>query len=127
MEERLKYESRSISRVLSWTIIHLRCLSPDTLSDLPENHVDHMRLKNNPFSYLVLLRAGFTMPFMLPSTRCALTAPFHPYPYKYRRFIFCCTFHGLTPSRRYLAPCPMEPGLSSIDLNNSDCLDQLSK
>ena len=30
-----------------------------------------------------------------------------------RRYIFCGTFHGLAPSRRYLAPCPMEPGLSS--------------
>ena len=31
-------------------------------------------------SYLVLLRAGFTLPLMLPPARCALTAPFHPYP-----------------------------------------------
>ena len=30
-------------------------------------------------SYLVLLRVGFTLPFVLPRTRCALTAPFHPY------------------------------------------------
>jgi hypothetical protein len=30
--------------------------------------------------YLVLLRVGFTMPPPLPSERCALTAPFHPYP-----------------------------------------------
>jgi len=29
--------------------------------------------------YLVLLRVGFTMPAALPSQRCALTAPFHPY------------------------------------------------
>ena len=29
--------------------------------------------------YLVLLRVGFTLPPTLPSTRCALTAPFHPY------------------------------------------------
>jgi len=26
---------------------------------------------------------------------------------------FCCTFRGLAPPRRYLAPCPKEPGLSS--------------
>ncbi len=32
------------------------------------------------FPYLVLLQVGFTMPLMLPLTRCALTAPFHPYP-----------------------------------------------
>ncbi len=30
-----------------------------------------------------------------------------------RRYFFCGTFHGLAPSRRYLAPCPKEPGLSS--------------
>ncbi len=29
--------------------------------------------------YLALLQVGFTMPFPLPVTRCALTAPFHPY------------------------------------------------
>ena len=30
--------------------------------------------------YLVLLRVGFTLPPVLPPARCALTAPFHPYP-----------------------------------------------
>src|SRR5215472_1281725 len=29
--------------------------------------------------YLVLLRAGFCLPRVLPHARCALTAPFHPY------------------------------------------------
>jgi hypothetical protein len=29
--------------------------------------------------YLVLLPVGFAVPFPLPGTRCALTAPFHPY------------------------------------------------
>src|SRR3569833_369252 len=31
-----------------------------------------------------------------------------------RRFTLCCTFRGLAPPRRYLAPDPPEPGLSSI-------------
>jgi len=31
-------------------------------------------------SYSVLLRVGFTVPLPLPVARCALTAPFHPYP-----------------------------------------------
>ena len=31
-------------------------------------------------SYLVLLPVGFTVPLPLPGARCALTAPFHPYP-----------------------------------------------
>jgi len=30
--------------------------------------------------YLVLLPVGFAVPSLLPKTRCALTAPFHPYP-----------------------------------------------
>ena len=30
--------------------------------------------------YSVLLPVGFTMPAPLPEPRCALTAPFHPYP-----------------------------------------------
>ena len=32
--------------------------------------------------YLVLLPVGFTLPYLLPDMRCALTAPFHPYLYK---------------------------------------------
>ena len=79
--------------------------------------MDHMRLDINLPSYLVLLQVGFTMPFMLPSTRCALTTPFHPYLLYNRRYIFCCTFHELSPSRRYLALCPVEPGLSSADFS----------
>ena len=50
---------------------------------------------------------------MLPPARCALTAPFHPYPTDAGRYLFCCTFRRLAPPRRYLAPCPVEPGLSS--------------
>ena len=56
---------------------------------------------------------------LLPGARCALTAPFHPYrpPEVYfkglRRSTLCCTFRRLAPPRRYLALCPMEPGLSS--------------
>ena len=30
-----------------------------------------------------------------------------------RRSTLCCTFRRLSPPRRYLAPCPMKPGLSS--------------
>jgi len=71
--------------------------------------------------YLVLLRVGFTLPPVLPPARCALTAPFHPYRTPpgggARRYIFCGTFRGLASPRRYLAPCPSEPGLSSAPAN----------
>ena len=39
-----------------------------------------------------------------------------------RRSAFCCTFRRLTPPRRYLAPCPVEPGLSSPGKTDGDCL-----
>ncbi len=30
-----------------------------------------------------------------------------------KRYYFCCTIHGVTPSGRYPASCPVKPGLSS--------------
>ena len=63
-----------ISRVLSRTVIHLGCLSPDTSSNLPGSNMGHAK---DPYS--VLLQVGFTLPTLLPVLRCALTAPFHPY------------------------------------------------
>jgi hypothetical protein len=46
-------------------------------------------------AYLVLLRVGFTMRRPLLAVRCALTAPFHPYPsitcVISGRYILCCT------------------------------------
>src|SRR5690606_35338999 len=70
-------------------------------------------------------RWGLPCRRVLPPTRCALTAPFHPYQRlaALRRFAFCCTFRGLAPPRRYLAPCPLEPGLSSPNRKvRGDCL-----
>jgi len=69
-----------------------------------------------PCPCLALLRVGFTMRSPLPGTRCALTAPFHPYlcPRRgHRRSALCGTFHRLSPPGRYPAPCPVELGLSS--------------
>jgi hypothetical protein len=37
-------------------------------------------LRRDTPPYLVLLPAGFCLPPTLPPARCALTAPFHPYP-----------------------------------------------
>ena len=42
--------------------------------------------------YLVLLRVGFSLPPPLLAARCALTAPFHPYPACAGRYVFCGTF-----------------------------------
>jgi hypothetical protein len=90
--------------------------------------------------YLVLLRVGFTLPPALPTERCALTAPFHPYPggtgrpgepeEPFRKpsairrstrgsrggiFSVALAVHGSSGPRpgRYPAHCPAEFGLSS--------------
>jgi len=39
--------------------------------------------------YLVLLPVGLAMPSSLPKPRCALTAPFHPYPLPKRLLAVC--------------------------------------
>src|ERR1700754_5306477 len=64
-----------------WMTIHLGRPSPDASRDLPE---DRRGKAPEPVarllsSYLVLLPVGFALPLALPSARCALTAPFHPY------------------------------------------------
>ena len=89
--------------------------------------------KARALPYLVLLQVGFAVPpnvatgavrsyrtlSPLPasySTWClgpAFARPAPPRCTRHRRFAFCCTVRGLAPPRRYLAPCPLEPGLSS--------------
>jgi len=102
-----------ISRVLSWTTIHLGCLSPNTSSNLPDLNAG--RAKEVLFG---LAPSGVCRAGLLPDSRCALTAPFHPCRYQRTdtwAVSFCCTFRRLAPPRRYLALCPVEPGLSSIN------------
>ena len=53
--------SRPISRVLSWTTIHLGSASPQTSSNLPGNPRGP-RAAKSLFPYLVLLQVGFTVP-----------------------------------------------------------------
>ena len=62
-------------------IIHLGCPLPNTSCNLPGRRPGNGAICR---LYLVLLPTGFTLPCPLPATRCALTAPFHPYlPHKY--------------------------------------------
>ena len=62
------------------------------------------------------------MPRTVASRAVRSYRTFSPLPDEVRRFVFCGTFHGLAPSRHYLAPCPKEPGLSSDTRGISDCL-----
>lgn len=57
----------------------------------------------------------FTKPLSITSNavRSYRTLSPLPVPEGHRRSALCCTGRGFTPPRRYLAPCPVEPGLSS--------------
>src|SRR5437899_6503670 len=55
-------------------------LAPPSLAESSDLPGDCGRAVRMASPYLVLLRAGFGLPPVLPRARCALTAPFHPYP-----------------------------------------------
>ena len=75
--------------------------------------------------YLVLLRVGFTVPRSVATRAVRSYRTFSPLPAPSAlgRYVFCGTFRGLMPPRRYLAPCPSEPGLSSVTrIGHGGCL-----
>ena len=104
--------SRPISRVLSWTIIHLGLPSPAASSNLPESTAGH------GIAFLFGLAPGGVYH---AAECCHLRGALLPHHFTLTssrrndpgRYIFCCTFRRLAPPRSYLAPCPVEPGLSS--------------
>ncbi len=122
-DQDLKIRSRPISRVLSWTAIHL-----DIRRRMPQA------------AYPGTVRATLNVPLfgLAPGgvyhaaecyhRRGALLPHLFTLTSRNWRYIFCCTGRRLTPPRRYLAPCPMEPGLSSRKKIPSDCLaDSMTK
>jgi len=88
-------------------------------------HVRRARRRTACFPIWSCSRRGLPCRRVLPPTRCALTAPFHPYrpprTRQLRRFAFCCTFRGLASPRCYLAPCPWSPDFPPRR-RRSDCL-----
>jgi hypothetical protein len=69
--------------------IHLGRPLPDASRDLPGSGSE-TRLPEGLDPYMVLLPVGFALPPPLPAVRCALTAPFHPYP---ARWAVCFLWH----------------------------------
>ncbi len=73
--------SRPVSRVLSWTTIHLGCASPHTSSNLPGNYAGRiLRPEGRALPYLVLLRVGFTVPRTVTSRAVRSYRTFSPLP-----------------------------------------------
>src|SRR4029450_5555837 len=101
-------------------------LAPPSLAESSDLPGDCGRAVRMTSPYLVLLRAGFCLPPVLPRARCALTAPFHhcrPPPLRASArqalrpavwlCIFCATFLQVALTGGYPAHCPAEFGLSS--------------
>ncbi len=95
--------------------IHLGRPSPGASRDLPGRQP---RKPGKRRPYLVLLPVGFTLPPPLPAARCALTAPFHPYPRGQRTggaggLLSVALSLGSPPPGVTRHRVPVEPGLSS--------------
>ena len=61
----------------------------------------------------VLLRMGFTCAPAVTSRAVVSYTALPPLPGKPWAVHFCCTILGVASTRRYLASCPVKPGLSS--------------
>jgi|GEM_PF-4355215 len=117
---------RSISRVLSWTAIHLGPASPRASSDLPGPGAGHAH-----GSLFGLAPGGVYPATAVASGAVRSYRTFSPLPggsKAARRYLFCGTFRNRAVTsaapRRYLAPCPMEPGLSSSGLHRQRLPDR---
>ena len=116
---------RPVSRVLSRVVIHLGRTSPHASSDLPGSRAGHASPPRGRHAPLFGLAPGGVYPATdvatgaVRSYRTISPLPLRPIRDDARtatggrRSVFCGTFRGLAPPRRYLAPCPVEPGLSS--------------
>jgi len=103
-------QSKPVSRVLSWTVIHLGCMSPYTSSNPPESKL----------GLTIWIPIWSCSERGLPCHSCyqlrGALLPHHFTLTTMWRYNFCGTFRRLAPPRYYLAFCPMEPGLSSLSL-----------
>ena len=99
---------------------HLGRLSPSASCDQPGRLAWKRDWRVSPprRPYSVLLPVGFTVPSLLPRTRCALTAPFHPYltppsPVAKGGLLSVALSLGSPPPDVIRHRISMEPGLSS--------------
>ena len=105
---------------MSWVIIYLARLSPDGSSDLPGSRRAALRslfglASSGVYMCPLCYQRGGSLLHCLSTLTCERQAVY-----------FCCTVPGVTSARRYLAPCPVKPGLSSPASFRSCSSDHLS-
>ena len=97
--------SKSISRVLYWTVIYLHCMSPHSSSHLWDCRVNIISLIRCCIRWG--LHAG-----LITQPAVSSYLAFSPLP-RIWAVIFCCTFLRVASTGISPAPCPAMPGLSS--------------
>ena len=121
MEPR-KRRSWPVSRVLSGAIIPLGAVSPRPSSSLPGKDAGPTSAPHPcrcaPLSLFGLAPGGVCRAVAVTGHAVRSYRTFSPLPpatWRRRgwRYVLCGTVRRLAPPRRYLAPCPAEPGLSS--------------
>ena len=104
--------------VVEWPSIHF-CRRRQTLATYP-------KADGPPYAFCsVLLRMGFTYALSVTSQAVVSYTAFPPLPDEPAVY-FCCTVSGVASARRYLASCPVKPGLSSPTAFRSRGSDHLS-
>ena len=99
--------SKTVSRVLYLTVIYLDVPLPARSSHLPEAAGPAMCFHHGVAPDRVYIDG------QSPAVGCALTAPFHPYRAKARRYLSVALFLKSPSAGVTRYPCPVEPGLSS--------------
>ena len=97
----MKIARGPVSRVLSSALLRLCDHSSRRQVTLPLKQSTRVTSRNRLIChpYSILHPVGFTMPLPLPAARCALAAPFRPYPSEDGRFAFCGTIPEPCQSR----------------------------
>ena len=104
--------------VVEWPSIHF-CRRRQTLATYP-------KADGPPYAFCsVLLRMRFTCALSVTSQAVVSYTAFPPLPDEPAVY-FCCTVSGVASARRYLASCPVKPGLSSPTAFRSRGSDHLS-
>ena len=114
----------AISRVLSRIIIHLDAVSPRRSSNLPGDSADHTIVPLfglAPGGVYLAVECCHRRGALLPHPFTLTVECRNEFRHSLRRSALCCTSRRLAPPRRYLAPCPVEPGLSSVTLRARAC------
>ena len=106
--------SSTVSRVLYQMIIYLDCTLPHSSFAPKAQNATYPKARRAAVSLSVSSCSEWGLHSLLRYRKSGGLLHRHStLTDQSRRFLFCCTILQVTPTGRYPAPCPVEPGLSS--------------